>query len=285
MIGFEIHGRYNNTFGFGVNGAGESLVNSHLKLRSLNGLTGADLKNAFLSTVAQAGASFNGTSHGQNEWTIEVTSRGSVMTSAQAVGEYSRWRTTLGRGELITLVVHSENGGIRRQDVRLNDQRMPQLDIGLLTAGKVFTEASKVISESSWFYSDDATETFTAAEFATAKLDNFSDIDAPLVFEVTGPITDLTLGVDEAVALSGAVVPAGETWVVDTNPNLPRVYDKATGANKLRSVYDAVGHAFVWNNNLPAWASEHPVTIGGTGTTGDTRVKVVIPQRYAMGIA
>ena len=279
MIGFEIQGHRGINWGFG------SRQSSPLRLvTDPTGIMGAELKNEWISTVAQPGAYHNGTVHGQVNWEVEVHTKDAKLTPGELVTLAVTWRRSLGRGELLKFLCESEGGGVRTQGVRL-DENLPYLNLDLLQNAGYFRETVRFKSESSWFKKRPLERTFTTAQFAAATIPNPSDIDAAPIFEITGPLTSPVLGVGESIALTGAVIPAGQTWRIVTDKRRISIIDVATGANKLRTTYEARGsQPFVWDKEVPAEPGEHPLTLGGTGGTTATRIKVILEQNYTMGV-
>lgn len=285
MIGFRIRGLNDIVWGFGDPEGPVSDDLTPLRLiETPEGIMGAGIEQQFISTVTQAGATHTATQDQQNKWKVKVQLR-DANSAEQAMWLAYRWRKSIGRGEVIQFEVVGSTGS-RFQDVRLDTtSQMPHIDYDLLANGWYFKDELDFISESSWFYGDALTQTFTAAQFAGAKAVNEGDVDGWPTYEVTGPITSPALGVaGEVVTLTGATVPAGSTWVIVTDPEgPPTIRDKATGANKMRTVYDTVGANFLWTKPVPA-ESTVAATISGTGTSGATRVKMTVPQRYRAGV-
>ncbi|MFE7747418.1 hypothetical protein ACFU5M_34530, partial [Nocardia sp. NPDC057455] len=119
-------------------------------------------------------------------------------------------------------------------------------------------------------------DTFTAAQFAGAAVDNVADEAAWPYFEITGPITSPTIGLGtEAVVLPA--ISAGQTWKIDTDPNHFRITDHL-GAD--RTFWGGVELPGRWYVKAPARTLGIPLNISGTGTSGATLVKVVLPQMY-----
>lgn len=73
---------------------------------------------------------------------------------------------------------------------------------------------------------------------------------------------------------------AGQYLEIETEPNWYQVTDQ-TGTDRTWDLYTlADGDDDRWRQFAPARTPEIPVTITGTGTSGATSLRVVVPQIY-----
>lgn len=249
--------------------------------RAPMGSGGAPFTNERLSNVTEWGGTFNGQSVGVLVWTLEVLLK--RVKGDAAIAAWHQWQHSLGTGvEELTWVLKSEGGGERRQTVRL-EERNGDVDTALIYDAGYMRDVVKLGADRGYFESDDETFTFAPASFATATVSNYGDLEAPLRYELTGPLTSPTIGVHgEAVTLSGTTIPAGETWTIETDPSGPYIHGP-DGLDRWRTVHLNAGMPKSWHKKLKrgTW----PLTISASGTTAASSVKVTVPQRFVRGVA
>lgn len=194
----------------------------------------------------------------------------------QAVDWLREFLDGLGRGwsrggRLMTL--ECLNSG-RFQQVRLAEQYASPDWTAMSWFGRVGVFKIKLQSDESWWRTAPFDETYAAADFATATADNLGDVEAGAWpwFRLDGPITNPTLGYEgESVTLPSLA--AGEWLEIETDPDAWVVRDQ-TGADRTWDLGTR------WYKTMPARTTDVPITITGTGTTGATSLRVVVPQLF-----
>lgn len=111
----------------------------------------------------------------------------------------------------------------------------------------------------------------SAASFASATMSNPGDVDAWLVWTVTGPMTSLSITVDGGTIATPSLI-AGDTLVIDTDPAV------ATG---LKNGVDVSGLVDPWDPRPVPKGNNVPVTFTATGTG---QVSASLIPRYRRGI-
>lgn len=250
---------------------------------------GAPMANQRISNVYQAGGTWVGRNMEVAPLELDVMLKRRLVDPwpTDPVALWAMWRDSLGLGEnLCTWEVESDHGGIRRQLVRLEEVTR-ESPLKLIESTKSFRERVRMASDESWYRKDELEATFLAADWATADITNLGDIEAPLRYEVTGPVTDLELGVNgEVVELTGTTIPAGMVWTIETDPESPRIIETVSGDNVWPEVHSNAGAPRSWHKLVKSrWDAPGatPIHIAGTGTTGETSVKVYLPQLFARG--
>lgn len=191
-----------------------------------------------------------------------------------AVAYLMQWRRALGRGLARTedsppLRLTINNTG-RWQDIRLMAAKNEPDYRAMRSVGRALDQLT-FRQDMSWWRTDPAEETFTAAEFAGATIGNDGDVDTWPAFRLVGPITSPTLG------LAGETMPlptltAGQWLEIDTDPDYWSIVDQ--------SGTDRSWIGTRWAQRAPANTPTIPVTITGTGTSGTTSLTVTVPQYY-----
>lgn len=262
--------------------------NDPLTLGTDPNVGGAQLKNQRLTNVYQAGGTWVGRNMEIAPLMLDVMLRTRIRSPwpSDPVELWSKWRDSLGLGEnLCTWEVISTHGGTRRQLVRL-EQVTSETSLRVIADTHSFREKVQLASDESWYRKDELSEAFAVAGWAAADITNLGDIEAPIRYEVTGPVTNLALGVGgEVVEMTGTTIPGGETWIIETDPESPRIM-KSTGENMWPEVHDNNGGPVSWHKLVPSrWDDPGPtaIHIAGSGTSGATSVEVNLPQLFARG--
>ncbi|WLP90262.1 hypothetical protein [Gordonia sp. NB41Y] len=256
-----------------------------LGLQSIKGIDGAEFGLEELHGVGQRGVTVVGSDFkaGQIQMVVKVEPWKIGLEGQDAVEILSAWRDGIGEGEVrrgdneMSLTVIDAGGAGRFQAIRLTKKGPADWE-KVQHAGFFRDELTFQSDESDW-RAPPITSTFTAAQFAGAKVANHGTVDSWPWFRLTGPITSPTLGIaGEAVNLP--TLAAGKTLTIETDPNWYQVTDQ-DGVDKTFSLYIlADGADDRWRNQAPARNTDIPVTATGTGTTGATKLEVVVPQIY-----
>nr|WP_238845983.1 hypothetical protein [Nocardia terpenica] len=240
------------------------------------GLGGAPLEHVRQSNARQRGATYRGTNLEINPITL-VVRIGPVTPGTNALAIWNEWRTSLGTGsELAEFHVFSPSGGDRWQWVRLEkavaDPPLHQLqDIGWMTE-----QVALASDDSDWNAAPVTPPDFTPETFDGNSIHNAGDVDSWPYWELTGP-GKFTIGVDgEQITLPALA--AGEVWTIETDPEYPHIRN-ADGDDK----WPLAGNIH-WYRKVPA-RSTVALNLSGIGTSGASRIKVVLPQRYQRAVA
>lgn len=276
MAMYEIADLNGETWTFGVDSA--------LHMMSLKGIDGAEFSLDTLHGVNQRGVTVVGSDfkEGQIVMTVAVEPFKVGVLGTDAVDLVSRWRDGLGEGEAKRgdnefrfYVVDSG----RYQVVRL--VKRGNIDWERVKSNRFCKDELTLQSDESDWRTDPYPYTFTAAQFSGATVANEGTVDSWPWFKLTGPITNPTLGIaGEAVKLPDLT--AGQYFAIETDPNWYAVTDQ-TGADRTFDLYTLAGNSALtdrWRTQAPARTASIPVTITGTGTTGATKLEVVVPQIY-----
>ena len=278
-ISYELHGVDDIVWRFGARDCPFRFA------RAPMGSGGAPMRIERLSNVNEWGGTFNGTTVDVLVWTLEVLMKNPWMRlkGDRALAEWDRWNHSLGMGDdELTWVIHSPGGGTRRQMVRL-ESRNSDVDTALIYDAGYMREIVRLGVDHGYFTKDDEVYEFGADAFALATISNYGDLEAPLRYELTGPLVAPTIGVHgEAVTLSGTTIPAGATWTIETDPAGPYIRGH-DGLDRWAVVHQNAGAPRSWHKKLRP--GTHPVTISATGTTAESKVKVIVPQRFVRGVA
>lgn len=258
--------------------------NDPLTLGADPNVGGAQITNQRLTNVYQAGGTWVGRNLDIAPLVLDVMLRRRIV--GDPVELWSEWRDSLGLGEhLLLWEVISDHGGTRFQHVRLEGVTS-ESPLSVIQSTKCFREKIMLASDESWYRKVPVEATFAVAGWAAAEIQNLGDIESPLRYEVTGPVTNLTLGVEgEEVEMTGTTIPGGETWIIETDPESPRIM-KSTGENMWPDVHENNDGPVSWHKFVPSrWddVGPVPVHISGSGTSGATSVKLVLPQLFARG--
>lgn len=251
---------------------------TRLRLAKIDGLGGAEFTHADVQNVDEHGVTWNATMYDPNFLTLHVRSQ--LFPGDLAVEVEKAFRRAVGHGkDLGTFTARS-----RREDGEIEDRfqlcrkakLLPSPDYARTRYLGYFEYEGVVLrSDESWWRTLPYERTFTSAQFSGATVLNVSDERVWPYYEFTGPITSPTLGLDgEAVALPS--IGAGQTWTIQTDPDWFEIRDH------LGVERSAIGRR--WYKRAPASDRSNPVpvpvTITGSGTSGATRLKVVLPQLY-----
>lgn len=166
----------------------------------------------------------------------------------------------------------------RFQEVRLAE--IVEWDWARLATFRWLTIPLKLQSDESWWRAKPVDKTFTAAEFAGARVKNASttDLGSWPWFRIDGPITGLKLGFDGEQVSVPITLTAGQWLEIETDPDRWSIRDHA-GTD--RTWAPSVG--FRWHKRVPPRSTKDggtPLHISGTGTSSATRVRVVVPQLF-----
>lgn len=258
---------------------------SPLGLRYVKGIDGVEFDLDTAHGVDQRGVTVKGIDYkaGAISLGVNVHPARLGITGDDAVEILSTWRDGLGEGESVRgdnqMLFTVEDTG-RFQLVRLAKVAGPADWEKMRYAGFFFDEIVLQYDESDWRTAP-VDVTFTAAEFSSATVSSKGTTPSWPWFELTGPITNPTLGINgESVALPSLT--AGQSLTIDTDPNWYSITDQ-TGADKTFTVTSmalTAGTDDRWRTQVPARTDDIPVTITGTGTTGATSLQVVVPQLF-----
>ncbi|MGW0039821.1 hypothetical protein [Gordonia sp. NPDC003376] len=251
-------------------------------LKYVKGLDGADFKLATLHGVNQRGVTVVGSDFepGKLSLGVQIQPYRQGIRGADAVAILADWRDGIGEGEgardgneMRFRVVDTN----RWQAVRCVTKPPADWE-GMRISGNYLDEVVFQSDESDW-RTDPLEYTFTAAQFAGAAVANPGTVDSWPWFRLTGPITTPTLGIaGEAVALP--TLTGGQWLTIETDPNWYAVTDQ-DGVDKTFTLTAMAGsNDDRWRTPAAARDESIPVTITGTGTTGATKLEVVVPQIY-----
>lgn len=276
MATYEIADLNGETWTFGAD--------SPLHMMSLKGIDGAEFSLDTLHGVNQRGVTVVGSDfkEGQIVMTVAVEPFKVGVLGTDAVDLVSRWRDGLGEGEAKRgdnefrfYVVDSG----RYQVVRL--VKRGNIDWERVKSNRFCKDELTLQSDESDWRTDPYPYTFTAAQFSGATVANDGTVDSWPWFKLTGPITNPTLGIaGEAVKLPDLT--AGQYFAIETDPNWYAVTDQ-TGADRTWDLYTLAGNSALtdrWRTQAPARTPNIPVTVTGSGTSGATKLEVVVPQIY-----
>lgn len=241
-----------------------------VRLKYLEGLGGAAHEFDTSVGVNQPGVSVHGRNDEPNilKAGVYVDHRSG---GADAVALLSRWRDSNGRGgidEPLLRLTLLDTG--RFQEVRLvrwlNDPQFVEIH----ACGRAFDEVEWQ-SDESWWRTDPIVQSFTAAQFATAKVDNLGHVASWPHYRLEGPITNPKLGLlGELVSLP--TLTAGQWLEIETDPEWWEIRDQA-GLDR-----SWIGNR--WYKKAPARTDGITVSITGTNTTAATKLTVTIPQLF-----
>lgn len=243
------------------------------------GLTGPAPKHDDDQNVDQAGVTWRAAMYDPNVIGLKLRF-GPIPKGDTAIGRFMDFVDGLGDGRRVGRFTVAGPRRTTFQEWRLVGDPPAVPTNMLLHTGTVVDLTVALRSDESWWRTAPVDVDFLAADFPTAEVDNDSDEDVWPYFELTGPITLPTLGVaGEAVSLP--TIGSGQTWKIDTDPNHFRITDHL-GVD--RTFWGGSGLPGRWYVKAPARTAGIPVTITGTGTSGATKLKVVLPQLYRSAI-
>ena len=166
----------------------------------------------------------------------------------------------------------------RFQEVRLAE--LVEFDWTRLASIGLQTVQLALQSDESWWRSTPVDKTFTASEFAGARVKNASttDLGSWPWFRIEGPITNPTLGFDGEQVTVPITLSAGQWVEIETDPDAWSVRNHA-GVDLTWA--PSVGYR--WHKRVPPRSTKNggaPLHISGAGTSSETRVRVVVPQLF-----
>lgn len=271
----------------GVDGSDWDFVGLHqlsaetpLRLaKTPSGLGGVPPKHDDDQNVDQAGVTWRAAMYDPNMIGLAIRF-GPVPAGEDALEMYLAFRDALGDGRQVGQFMVS---GPRRETFqawRLAGQ-LPEPDLAaVLDCGYVDEGMVALRSDESWWRTIPYEKLFTAAQFSGAKIDNVADEDGWPYYELTGPITSPHLGLmGESVILP--TIGSGQTWIIDTDPNHFRITDHL-GVD--RSFYGGVLLPGRWYVKAPRKTTDIALNITGTGTSGVTKLKVILPQMFRSAV-
>jgi hypothetical protein len=273
-IEYELLGVDGSVWPFG--GLGDPLA--RMRLVEIQGLGGAEFTHEDVQNVDEHGVTWNATMYDPNF--IAMFVRSQLYPGELAVEVEKAFRRAIGHGkDLGRFTVRSKrpDGTVEeRFQLWRKAKLLPSPDYTRTRYLGCFEyEGVLLRSDESWWRTVPYERTFTAAQFSGASVLNVSDERVWPYFELTGPITNPTLGLDgEAVALPS--IAAGQKWTIETDPDWFEIRDH------LGVERSAIGRRWY----KPATASDRsnpvpvPVTITGSGTSSATRLKVILPQLF-----
>lgn len=249
-----------------------------IRHKGITGLGGANFSHEDRANVGEHGVTWNSTMYDPNIIGITVLRSQVFESGAQAVAVEKALRRSLSSGQGTKIGQFDATSEVDGEPhTRFQKWRLAKaLDSPnyTLTHDLAYFEIKDVAlrSDESWWRAKPVEKTYTAAQFATALIDNDGEEDVWPHFALTGPITLPKLGLlGETVALP--TIGAGQTWTIETDPDWFEVRDH-TGTER-----SAVGRR--WYAKAPAETDGIPVTITGTGTTAATKLVVTLPQLYS----
>lgn len=262
----------------------------HVRLRSTpTGVGGGGFKPVDRANRGQAGVTWFGQEDDPTVHRLEVMF-GPMPPGDEAVAYWAAWRKALGRGRRVnTMEIESDNGGIRTQRVRLASIPNECMVNELYNTGFGF-ETVEVRSDETWFRGKPVDKTLAPGEWPAQTLAHRGDVASWPKYTITGPITNPTLGVeDELVTVrlangSNFTIPAGHTWVFETDPEFAYIHNNAGNDGWWQ-----LGNVGWYTPASPPEGSAStrkvPLTITGSATSSATRVRVELPQLFHMGVA
>lgn len=246
-------------------------VDEPITLKAVSGLGGASYTFDDMKSVGQAGVTWVARNDDPNVTTMLCNFKVDD-TGANRLAMLDDWLTSLGRGTAATsggpLMELRCLDSARFQQKRLVnvlDPPYPQIySVGF------WRFEMQLRSDETWWRKAPFTDSFTAAEFAAATVDNLSDEPVWPHLKLTGPITTPVIGwAGDTVTLPN--VAAGDFLDIETDPNRWAILDDA-----------GVDQSWIgdrWYTKIPKGAAV-PLTITGSGTTGATLLEVTVPQLY-----
>jgi hypothetical protein len=264
---------------------GEESFETPLRLaKDPGGLGGAPGRHDDDQNVDQAGVTWRARMFEPNVLTLPIRF-GPLDAGEAALDRYCEYRDAMGDGRQVgEFHVTSVRRGIRRdrfQYWRLPDGALPEanysaaVNVGFVDEGDV-----QLRSDESWWRQVPVEKTWTPAQFAGASVPNVCDDDVWPYFEITGPITNPTFGVAGESITILTTISAGQVWKINTDPNRFQILNAAGVDVSWVRAY--------WRKRAPRrtaaslnnGTSDVPVTLGGSGTSAATRVKIVLPQVF-----
>ncbi|QFP96990.1 minor tail protein [Gordonia phage Suerte] len=246
-----------------------------VRLKTVKGIDGAEYELDTTTGVGQAGFSVVGRDDKESVIELEVWV-GPVNPGDEALDLLRRWRKGLGRGlarggKLMRLEAQATGRFVM---VRLAAKPETPLYSTMFHVGRC-ADAVKLMSDESWWRTDPFDKTFTSAQFSSIKVPNHGDEDSWPWYRITGPISNITIGMaGETVTLPASCnLTAGQTLEIDTDPDRWSVKHSAAGDRTWK-----VGQR--WRVKAPAGEPKIPVTITGTAITSATSLRVVVPQLF-----
>lgn len=273
-IEYELTGVDGSSWPFG----GLGHPTARMRIVELDGLGGAEFTHADVQNVDEHGVTWNATMYDPNFITMFLRSQ--LFPGDLAVEVEKAFRRAIGNGKDLgrfTARSRLSDGTIEeRFQLWRKAKLLPSPNYTRTHYLGCFEYPGVMLrSDESWWRTLPYERTFTASQFAGATVVNVSDERVWAYYELTGPITNPTLGLDgEAVALPS--IGAGQKWTIETDPDWFEIRDH------LGVERSAIGRR--WYKRAPASDRNNPVpvpvTITGSGTTSATRLKVVLPQLY-----
>lgn len=237
------------------------------------GLGGAPLVHARQSNARQAGASWRGRNDDINTVGLDVWI--GPVPPAQAFDLWQMWRQSLGRGDRLAEFHVWSDFGHTWQYVRL-EKEMPAPDFAALEVLGEVREQATLTSDESWWTADPVEPpAYTAAQLSGKTITNSGDVPAWMFYELTGPGT-FTIGANGEYHTLPALA-AGEVWRIETDSENPYIVN-AAGADR----WPLVGLK-AWYKPIPAGTTA-PLNMSVTGSNSNTRVRVVLPQKYTTAV-
>ena len=245
---------------------------SRVRLKYVN-LDGADFDFDDLEGVNQAGVTNSSIKYKPGSITAGVRIDGG-KGGADARSLLADWRRANGVGGArraggqpmrFTIL---ETG--RFQEVRLVGFKNPPDYVKIHAVGRAYDEV-EWRSDETWWRADPYVFTFSAAQFASAKIGNDGDIDTWVHYKLDGPITNPKLGINGEL-ISLPTLTAGQWLDIETNPDYWAIWDQAG--------FDRSWIGERWHKKAPADTADIPISITGTGTSGATKLTVTVPQMY-----
>lgn len=250
------------------------------------GITGADFTHNYLQNVGQPGGTWFGLSREINLVELSVQLKGGV-SGDDALQVWREWRDSLGDGDDLILgkfEVQDHRGEWKYQIMRLGrplrDAKLSQIfDTGY------FLETPLLQCDMS-YWTDDRVSSFewSSASPGARTLVNYGNVPTFLRYELTGPMTSVTLGVSgEAVTIAptGGGIPAGEVWEIETDPQGPYIRRQSDKSNR----WDRVG-VKSWHKPLAKTPKPTPqaVTATAVGTSAASRIRGYASSFYTRAV-
>lgn len=257
-----------------------------LQLRYVRGIDGAEFGLDTIQGVDQRGVTVVGSTFkaGVIELGVYVWPGRIGILGADAVDLCSRWRDGLGEGEV--------ERADRRMEFRIVDSgrfqvprllSKPAVDWEKVRYAGFWLDEIKLQSDESDWRRDPLPYTFTAAQFATASIENNGTVDSWPWFKLTGPITNPILGFG-GYSVKLPNLAAGQWLTIDTDPNWYAVNDQS-GLDRTYELYTlAAGGNDRWYAPAAARSDSIAITMTGGGTTAATSLEVRVPQIFRSAV-
>jgi hypothetical protein len=249
-----------------------------LRLKSVEGLGGAPAEFVDIAGAGQRGVTNIDVTELPNVITLDLNvgplRNDEPISGDMAVQIYSAWRKSLGRGKQVGKFEVTETG--RFQMVRAVMSSMPAYSVNQVYNIGWTRETIQLRSDESPWRTAPFDQTFDYGD--TITVDNLGDWESWPWYEITGPITNPTVGLlGENITIkqpngSNLTIGAGQTLTIQTDPDYWAI------TNSAGTDLSWIGER--WHQRAPEATTGIPVTFTGSGTSSATTIRVVIPQLF-----